>query len=310
VFIEERLRIIPADLWQKVRKRMAGLQRTVGGRVRKGGGLGAGPKWLFSGLLRCACCGSAYAMSGHDRYSCTGRTGGGVALCKSSARLKRTVVEADLLSGIKKAMLDPAVINEIVKRYRAALRNPRPSAAHIDDTRAAQLRTQIEHLADAIAQHDSPVLVQRLQAAETELAQLEARRTLPPPASNVVQLPAQLRARAERAVQQLEATLAAGDLPRAREEIRARALAWPRACPNRTGVPAFAADEIASTRVSHARSARGTKKRRNDLQRSAPKRMTQGHCVRSQPGGRTCDGPVDGRDALTLMESDSRKVQV
>jgi hypothetical protein len=120
--------------------------------------------------------------------------GRGAALCNRSARLKRTEVEAVLLSGIKKAMLDPAIINEIVKRYRAALRKPQMSAAHTEDARAAQLRTQIEHLADAIAQHGSPVLLQRLQAAEAELAELGVRKTPPPPTSNVVQLPAQLRA--------------------------------------------------------------------------------------------------------------------
>ena len=68
---EERLRIIPEPLWQKVRTRLASLQQVHNGKVN---GMGAGPKWLFSGLLRCSDCGSAYAMADHNCYRCTGAT--------------------------------------------------------------------------------------------------------------------------------------------------------------------------------------------------------------------------------------------
>jgi hypothetical protein len=79
-------------------------------------------------------------------------------------------------------------------------------------------------VAGAIAQglpRASPALAAKLSAAEDELERLRAARPEQPTAvATVEHLMADLPKRAKRAVDDLEKTLASGDVPRAREEIR------------------------------------------------------------------------------------------
>lgn len=66
----------------------------------------------------------------------------------------------------------------------------------------------------------APALAAKLSALEAELARLQAAQTKPAKATNVDRLLADIPMRARRAVDELERTLAAGDLVRAREELR------------------------------------------------------------------------------------------
>ena len=82
------------------------------------------------------------------------------------------------------------------------------------------------NLADAIAigaLRSSPTIAARLSGAEQELDQLTATQVSAstPRGADVTRLLADLPKRAERAAGQLERTLVAGDLARARQEIRA-----------------------------------------------------------------------------------------
>ncbi|HTX25065.1 MAG TPA: hypothetical protein VMD03_10445 [Steroidobacteraceae bacterium] len=91
----------------------------------------------------------------------------------------------------------------------------------------AKLRARVEDLGEAIATgglKGSPTLARKLAEAEAELEQLlvQAQASRLPPVANVTRLLADLPITARRAVDELERTLAAGDLPRARarDEIR------------------------------------------------------------------------------------------
>ena len=225
---DERLRIVSDELWQRVKARQAAQTHRIGERVSRGMSKGAairtgtGGKFLLSGLLRCGHCGSAYAIAGVDRYACSGHTNGGDAMCGNNAMLRRQVAEAEVLAGIKRDLRSPEVIDEIVRRVRAALRARKPSAPD-HAGRIKQLRAEAENLADAIASgalRASPTLAAKLTAAEAELERLTATQAEPVRAVDVTPILADLPARAGRALERLEETLAAGDIPRAREEIR------------------------------------------------------------------------------------------
>jgi hypothetical protein len=230
---DERLRIVSDDLWQRAQARQAEQSRRIGEGVRRGLSKGAairagtGNKFLLSGLLRCAHCGSSYSMRGVDRYACSGHTTGGDALCANDATIRRQWAEAEVTAGIKRDLTCPVVIEDLCRRVRALLRRqPKAQATTPDNTaRIAALRAQVENLADAVASgafRSSPALAKRLAAAEEELAQLEAvRAQTDTPAVNVERLLADLPARAARSLERLEETLAAGDLPAARQEIKA-----------------------------------------------------------------------------------------
>lgn len=108
-------------------------------------------------------------------------------------------------------------------RVRAALRAMKPSPAD-GASRIAQLKAEIGNIADAIATgalRASPTMAGRLAAAETELERLETdARQREAPKPDVTALLAGLETRVRRAVDKLEETLAAGDIARARQEIR------------------------------------------------------------------------------------------
>lgn len=226
---DERLRIVSDELWQQVKQRQADQAHRIGERVKQGLDkaaairTGAGPKYLISGLLRCGHCGSSYAIAGRDVYKCSGHTSGGAALCTNDALLHREVVEAEVLAGIKRDLCSPVVIEEICRRVRAALRAPKLKAVD-HSARIAQLKAEIGNLADAIASgvlRASPTLAARLASAEDELTLLQSSQAAPTaPVVDVVRLLADLPARAARAVDRLEETLAAGDVACARQEIR------------------------------------------------------------------------------------------
>ena len=68
------LRIVPQELWDRVKARQAE-QRAKSEHVRKAlhknARTGAGPKYLFSGLLKCAECGANYVQADSYRYACS-----------------------------------------------------------------------------------------------------------------------------------------------------------------------------------------------------------------------------------------------
>jgi site-specific DNA recombinase len=226
---DERLRIVSDELWERARSRQAHQTAAVGERVKRGMSkddarrTGAGPKFLLSSLLRCAHCGSSYAIAGRDVYACSGYTSSGGTLCTSDALLRRQIAEAEVLAGIKRQMLSPSVINEICSRVRREMRKS-PLRQSDSQPRIDALRTEIANIVDAIAGgvlRSSPALAARLTGAEAEVLELVAAKTAAEaPQPDVIALLADLPKRAKRAIKDLERTLASGDIARSRQEIR------------------------------------------------------------------------------------------
>jgi len=151
--------------------------------------------------MRCAHCGSSYAIAGRDVYACSGYTSSGETLCAKDALLRRQTAEAEVLAGIKRQMLSPAVIDENCRRVRAEMRNPaaiQPST----QPRIDQLKGEIGNIVDAIAGgmlRSSAALAARLAAAAAEVLELEAAKSASKaPAQDVSLLLADLPKRARR----------------------------------------------------------------------------------------------------------------
>jgi site-specific DNA recombinase len=226
---DERLRVVSDEMWAHVQSRQQAQAQTVGERVKSGMSkanarrTGAGPKFLVSGLLRCARCGSSYAISGRDVYACTGYTGGGASLCDNDALLPRHEAEAGVVAGLKRRFLSPEFIDEVILRVRAEHRKPK--AQGIDHApRIAQLKAEVGNMVEAIAGgvlKASSALAARLATAEAEIEELErAQAASAAPKADVLPLLSGLQDQAVMAIKRLEHTLASGDIPRARREIR------------------------------------------------------------------------------------------
>jgi len=151
------LRIVDEMLWARVqarreRSRGRGKKLATGlSRVYNSGQ--GGPKYAFSGLLRCEWCGSSMVVVGGTKqwraYGCAGHKDGGPAVCSNRITVPQSLLEARLLEPIKHDLLSPELLADLERRV---LQKQRGQARPIDPApRITELRQQIENLTDAIA---------------------------------------------------------------------------------------------------------------------------------------------------------------
>jgi site-specific DNA recombinase len=192
----EELRIIDEALWQRVieRQHRASVR---GANVRAGiaAGVGhtgrGGPKYAFSGLLRCGICGSSMVIVGGTKawraYGCSGNKHGGIGVCANGISVRQEIVELRLLAPIRTDLLTPEKLADLGRRV-AQKQAAAPKAA--DHAPRNELRGQIENLTDAVASgalRASPALAARLTAAEAELERLTGQ--IAKPSARVIDFP-------------------------------------------------------------------------------------------------------------------------
>ncbi len=92
--IDERLRIVPQDVWDRAKARQQLQARELGTRVQGGlrKRLGA-PKYLLSGALRCDACRAAFVMGNGLRYQCASHRDGGDDACDVTLSVLRKRIE-------------------------------------------------------------------------------------------------------------------------------------------------------------------------------------------------------------------------
>ncbi len=228
VHADERLRIVPDELWRRVKARQTLRQHQVGDRVSAGlsaaaaGRTGRHGKFLFSGLLRCGECGASFVMADRAHYACASRTNGGKSCCGNDARFRRDDIQVELLAGIRRELATPTVVVEIGRKVRARLRQlATPDKA--PTARITALSAEIDRLCDGIAQVGVSIgLADRLRATEAELAQLrEAAIARPEMVAAELLLP-DLEARYLRLLERLPQTLESVAVAKARAEMAER----------------------------------------------------------------------------------------
>lgn len=220
--IDERLRIVPEALWLAVKARQRQQAETIGQRVSEGMArksairTGRGPKFLLSGLLKCADCGSAFVVASATGYACASYVNGGAAACANSTRFRRDHAEQAILDKVKEYAARPDRTAEVLRRVRARLREatrPRPEA----QARLATLSMEIDNLVAAVAAgglRGSSAIAERLRAAEAEREAIQSQ-AAPAPMATVERLLPDLAARHAAMLENLPA-LAARDVPKAR----------------------------------------------------------------------------------------------
>jgi site-specific DNA recombinase len=181
--IDERLRIIPDELWQRVKARQGARSRDTGERVK--GGLrvrrpGSGPRhqYLLSGLLHCGECGAALVMASKERYQCASHVNGGNNTCSNSLSVERTRVERRLLDCLSAYLSDTKNVDEVERKINGA---KQPAVDYAPAV--AKLEKQVANMTDAIANGlVSPALSEKLREAEGDLAALRIRAAVAKPA--------------------------------------------------------------------------------------------------------------------------------
>ena len=176
----QELRIIADALWARVEARQeqtAHATSAVRERLHKNAQTGAGPKYLFSGLLKCGECGGNFHINDRGRYGCANHRNRGDSVCKNAIRVSRELVETRLLETLKADLFKPEAIELFKKETARLLRQARMKTepAGVKE-RAAKLEKQIAALVSAVKEGGySAALRVELEKAEGELAGLNKR---------------------------------------------------------------------------------------------------------------------------------------
>ncbi|MGB3409309.1 MAG: recombinase zinc beta ribbon domain-containing protein [Jannaschia sp.] len=147
------LRIIPDDLWQRVKAR----QRSTRSEVISNGVIHSErarrPKHLFSGLLTCGHCGGGFTVVGKAYYGCANARNKGT--CDNRMTITRTDLEARVLGGLKDQLLHPDLIAEFARAYQEEF-NRLAGTVKQDRAKAerdlATVTRQIDKIVEAIAE--------------------------------------------------------------------------------------------------------------------------------------------------------------
>jgi site-specific DNA recombinase len=109
---DESLRIVPQPVWDRAAKR-------IGDRTTTKAHSGKGPKYVLSGLLRCAVCGAHFILASATQYRCSSYIGGGAAGCSNHYAINRKSTERIVLADIDRQLLAPATVKKMAEELRA-----------------------------------------------------------------------------------------------------------------------------------------------------------------------------------------------
>ena len=176
------LRIVSDKAWEAVRKRQEWLARTFADTRTKADGRGkgllardAGSKYLLSGLLRCAECGSRLTIisgrGGASRYGCPRNFHRGT--CSNKIRERHDRIEQRVLAELQEKVLQPTAVDYVVQRATEEIAR-RGEQAGSPANRRAKLERELENYTRALADGYSPAIAAEIKKREAELAALGA----------------------------------------------------------------------------------------------------------------------------------------
>ena len=166
------LRIIDDTTWKACEARARSVKRdTAAKKSATGTGAGGrGPKFLFSGLLKCGECGGAYVVQGREHYGCAAHKNRGASVCSNSLKVKRSTIEQILLAGIKDALLSEEAYRVFEAEARAMLNQAKPDPSQARK-RLNEAKKELDNLMAAIrAGIITPTTKAALQEAEQHMA--------------------------------------------------------------------------------------------------------------------------------------------
>ena len=133
------------------------------------------PKHVFSGLLKCGCCGAGYTIYGRDRIGCAGHRERGD--CDNGRTVSRQHIEQRVLSALQHHLAQPDLISEYVKAYHEERRNLQKNergSITAKQTQIKQITMDIDRGVELLLKGKAPdSLMTRISEMETEKKTLE-----------------------------------------------------------------------------------------------------------------------------------------
>lgn len=176
------LRIVDDEVWQIVQRKVAKQAGSVEKKKR-----GPTPRYLLSGLARCADCGGlihvARGKKGNENgavYACSRRKNLGPHACKNSLRRPVESVDAAVIEWIRANVIDEELIAMTLDELRRRLGSRMETSASEVPAIEAEMslvKVELERLGNAlVSANEKPDMVMRMIAErEKRLAELNAR---------------------------------------------------------------------------------------------------------------------------------------
>jgi site-specific DNA recombinase len=154
------LRILEDELWQAVKGRQQVVKRNRGedGEAENHFRERRRPKYLFSGLTKCACCGGGYAMISSEMVGCS--TARNKGACDNRKNIRRDQLEARVLNALRHHLMEPALFKEFCAEFTREMNRLRmESRASIEAAEAEvkRIERELEKIMDLYLKDAMPI---------------------------------------------------------------------------------------------------------------------------------------------------------
>jgi site-specific DNA recombinase len=166
------LRIVSEMLWQQVKHRQQLTRLAIqedGGDIRSE--RARRPAYLLSGLLRCGVCGGGFSKRSETHYACS--TAHDRGTCTNRLRIRRDMLEASVLGGLKTHLMQPELVREFIAGYSHELKRG-SATADIERSRQKEDLVRTEREIRAVIEAIKSGI--RTPSMQAELLDLEGRK--------------------------------------------------------------------------------------------------------------------------------------
>jgi site-specific DNA recombinase len=175
------LRIVDDELWNQVKARQIEMRRVASNGDPKRFNQARRPKYLFSGLRKCAECGSGYVMYWRDRLACFGARSRGT--CTNRLTISRREVEERVLVALRDKLMRRDLFEDFCREYVRELNRLRMEhRAGLSSARRelATVEKESHKLVQAIKDGVSALSIKaELLSLEARKAELQSRLSAP-----------------------------------------------------------------------------------------------------------------------------------
>jgi site-specific DNA recombinase len=175
------LRVVDDELWNQVKARQRAMRRVASNGDPKRFNRARRPKYLFSGLTKCAECGGGYVMYWRDRLACFGARSRGT--CTNRLTISRQEVEERVLVALRDKLMRRDLFEDFCREYVRELNRLRMEhRASLTQGRSelASVEREIRKLIQAIKDGVSALSIKdELLALEPRKAELQSRLKAP-----------------------------------------------------------------------------------------------------------------------------------
>ncbi|GAB1714972.1 MAG: Recombinase [Nitrobacter sp.] len=181
------LRIVDQEVWDAAKARQKSLayepptepgENTLNERRR--------PKHLFTGLVKCGCCGNGYTMISKDLLGCFGARNKGI--CENRLNIRRDALEKSILTGLNTHLMEPGLFKEFCQEFTREVNRRRiERSTDFEAWRRESERTEreldkaIQAILDGVPGARLKDKIGTLEARKAKLTELLASAQEPPP---------------------------------------------------------------------------------------------------------------------------------